>query len=178
MATPPGYVPQGTFIIPQGEIARRRRLADVLALQGTETTPVQSPWQALARVAQAGAGAYGNYQAGQMEQQRYKAMGEAMRGGMTPEQMFGTGDPQMMQLGEFMIEQKRLQMQQDQQNAMFQQMAQTVEIHVGGVGQLHMLFAVARANGRAEWLFDNHVRRNPFRLRDEAGGDLRGSGPE
>jgi hypothetical protein len=118
---PPGYIPQGTFsgTIP-GEkgIERRRRLADVLAARGTETTPVQHWTQGAARIANSLAGALGDYQAGQMEQQRYKALGEAMRSGMTPEQLYGTGDESLMNYAKFKLQMDQQKTEADRQAEM------------------------------------------------------------
>lgn len=41
----------------------RRALAQQMMAQGTDTSPIQSPWQGVARLAQAMAGAYGSYKA-------------------------------------------------------------------------------------------------------------------
>lgn len=47
----------------------RRAFAQKLAMQGTDTSPVQSPWQGVGRLAQALAGAYGTYRADADEKQ-------------------------------------------------------------------------------------------------------------
>ena len=49
--------------------ATRRAFAQKLAMQGTDTSPVQSPWQGVGRLAQALAGAYGTYRADADEKQ-------------------------------------------------------------------------------------------------------------
>jgi len=47
----------------------RRAFAQKLAMQGTDTSPVQSPWQGVGRLAQALAGVYGTYRADADEKQ-------------------------------------------------------------------------------------------------------------
>lgn len=49
------------------QVNRRRKIAETLMMQGSDTSPVQHPFQALARVAQGGIGGYGQYQADQQE---------------------------------------------------------------------------------------------------------------
>ena len=49
--------------------ASRRAFAQKLAEQGADTSPVQSPWQGVGRLAQALAGAFGNYTADAAEKQ-------------------------------------------------------------------------------------------------------------
>jgi hypothetical protein len=48
-------------------LERRRRLAESLMQQGMDTSPIASPWQGLARMAQAAAGGYDMYRADQNE---------------------------------------------------------------------------------------------------------------
>lgn len=106
-----------SFIIPAGNIERRRRLADVLGQEGSSTAPVQSWTQGAARVAQSLASVLGNYQANQQEQQRYKALGEAMGGSYTPEQLFATGDPTLIQAAQFQANQAQRKLEADRQQA-------------------------------------------------------------
>ena len=54
--------------------ASRRAFAQKLAEQGTDTSPVQSPWQGVGRLAQALAGAYGNYTADAAEKEAGTAL--------------------------------------------------------------------------------------------------------
>ena len=54
--------------------ASRRAFADKLAAQGSDTSPVQSPWQGVGRLAQALAGAYGNYTADAAEKEAGTAL--------------------------------------------------------------------------------------------------------
>lgn len=73
-----------SFILPANgratpeAVARKRRLAESLMSQGIDTSPVESPWQAVARVAQAGIGGYSDYQAGQQEEAGRSAANEEM----------------------------------------------------------------------------------------------------
>jgi hypothetical protein len=50
-------------------VARKRRLAESLMSQGIDTSPVEHPFQALARIGQAGIGGYTDYQAGEQEKE-------------------------------------------------------------------------------------------------------------
>ena len=61
----PGSDPNApnAFIQTPDQIARARALADALTREGSNYSPVQSPWQGAARLAQALSGAIGNYQA-------------------------------------------------------------------------------------------------------------------
>lgn len=52
-------------IMTPDDIARRQALAQAMTKQGMDFSPVASPWQGAARMAQALLGAYGSYQAGQ-----------------------------------------------------------------------------------------------------------------
>jgi len=54
--------------------ASRRAFAQKLAEQGADTSPVQSPWQGVGRLAQALAGAYGNYTADAAEKEAGTAL--------------------------------------------------------------------------------------------------------
>lgn len=58
------------------EIARQRQIADALLQQGVDFSPIASPLQGLARVANAAAGAYGNYRAGKAEESNAEANGK------------------------------------------------------------------------------------------------------
>lgn len=92
---------QSFIIPPKGQIDRRRRLADVLAQEGTSTAPVQSWTQGAARLAQSLAGAFGNYQANQMDQQRQSALAQALQGGGDIGSLaVQADDPMMMQLAQ------------------------------------------------------------------------------
>ncbi len=53
-----GYAPQ----TPEG-IARKRQIAQALMMQGMDSSPIQSPWQGVNRIAQALVGGYQNRQA-------------------------------------------------------------------------------------------------------------------
>ncbi len=55
-----GYAPQ----TPEG-IARKRQIAQALMMQGMDSSPIQSPWQGVNRIAQALVGGYQNQQAEQ-----------------------------------------------------------------------------------------------------------------
>lgn len=59
-------------------VARKRKFAEALLGQGIDSSPVQSPWQAVARVAQAGVGGYADYKAGQQEAEGQKGAKEEM----------------------------------------------------------------------------------------------------
>lgn len=56
----------------------RRRLAASMLQSGTDFSPVQSPWQGLARVAQAGIGGYNLYRADQQEAGQQAASDQAL----------------------------------------------------------------------------------------------------
>ena len=60
MAFTYGYAPQ----TPEG-IARKRQIAQALMMQGMDSSPIQSPWQGVNRIAQALVGGYQNQQAEQ-----------------------------------------------------------------------------------------------------------------
>jgi hypothetical protein len=56
----------GAQLTPE-QIARQRQIADALTSQGLDFSPVASPWQGLARVADAAVGAYKNYRSDQAD---------------------------------------------------------------------------------------------------------------
>jgi hypothetical protein len=59
-------------------VARRRKLAETLMGQGIDTSPVESPWQAVGRIGEAAIGGYSDYKAGQQEQEGRKSAQGAM----------------------------------------------------------------------------------------------------
>ena len=86
MASAPLYGPQvvsKTALSPQDLV--RLQLAQQLLKSGTDTSPVESPWQGVARLGQALAGGYLNYRLGEDQKQRQgettNAMANALRAG-------------------------------------------------------------------------------------------------
>jgi len=61
----------------------RRSFAQRLAAQGSDTSPIQSPWQGAARLAQALAGAYGTYKADADEKQAEKDRNDKLTAAMS-----------------------------------------------------------------------------------------------
>jgi hypothetical protein len=59
-------------------VSRRRLLAEGLMAQGMDTSPIASPWQGAARMAQALAGGYGMRNADQAETQGREAARQRM----------------------------------------------------------------------------------------------------
>ena len=55
-------IPGATGVLTPAQMAQRQQLADALIRQGSDTSPIQSPWQGAARLAQTLAGVLGNYQ--------------------------------------------------------------------------------------------------------------------
>ena len=108
--------PPGSFIIPRSEkeIERQRKLAQVMMEQGMQTTPIQHWAQGAARLANALGGAIGNYQAGQMEQQRSNALAQALRSGSV-DQLIATGDPTLVDVAQARQRQQQYQQQIERQ---------------------------------------------------------------
>jgi hypothetical protein len=73
-----------SFILPANgqatpeTVGRRRKMAETLMGQGIDTSPVQSPWQAVGRIGQAAIGGYTDHLAGQQEEQGRSSANQAM----------------------------------------------------------------------------------------------------
>lgn len=81
---PSGILPGNGAATPES-VKRRRRLAESLMQSGMDTSPVESPWQAVGRIGQAAIGGYSDYQAGQQEEEGRQSaqakMAELLQGG-------------------------------------------------------------------------------------------------
>lgn len=79
MEIPSFLLPANGVATPE-QVARKRRLAEQLMGNGVDTSPVESPWQAVGRVGQAMIGGYTDYRAGQQEQAGQASAKEALAG--------------------------------------------------------------------------------------------------
>jgi hypothetical protein len=77
MEIPSFILPANGQVTPE-MVARRRKLAETLMGQGIDTSPVESPWQAVGRIGEAAIGGYSDYKAGQQEQEGRKSAQGAM----------------------------------------------------------------------------------------------------
>jgi hypothetical protein len=79
---------EGGAQLTPAQLSSRRQLTQAMMAQGMDYSPVKSPWQGLARVAQSVAGAYQGRQADQEEaaarQQAIAGLAAALGGGATP----------------------------------------------------------------------------------------------
>lgn len=73
--------PNATLTTPD-QVARRQQMAAELMKQGADYSPVRSPWQGAARMANAMLGAYMNYKEGQNAQDANKANSDALTAAM------------------------------------------------------------------------------------------------
>lgn len=71
-------VDSGTYT--PGTLATRQRLAEAMLAQGMDTGPIGSPWQGLARIANAMMGGYNLNKLGEQENQQTAAANEALLG--------------------------------------------------------------------------------------------------
>jgi spore germination cell wall hydrolase CwlJ-like protein len=79
---------EGGAQLTPAQLSSRRQLAQAMMAQGMDYSPIKSPWQGLARVAQSVTGAYQGRQADQEEaaarQQAIAGLAAALGGGATP----------------------------------------------------------------------------------------------
>lgn len=103
------------------QFAYRRKLAMALAQQGSDSSPIISPWQGAARLGQALAGAYGMYQADADEKEATKKRTDALAQAMAepdPQKRIGLiaaydPDTGARAAGQLAIEQAKIKQQRD-----------------------------------------------------------------
>ncbi|HUQ36671.1 MAG TPA: hypothetical protein VM144_09885 [Aestuariivirga sp.] len=61
-----------------GSVKRRRKMAEAMLESGMSTSPIASPWQGIARLAQAAVGGYGQRKADQAEAEGHQSVKDAM----------------------------------------------------------------------------------------------------
>src|SRR5258707_2567381 len=87
-ATEPFVWGDGGAQLTPAQLSARRQIANAMMTQGMDYSPIRSPWQGLARVAQSVTGAYQGRQADQEEaaarQQAIAGLAAALGGGATP----------------------------------------------------------------------------------------------